>query len=276
VSATTPTTTTGRRRTPLGTIVLWIVSMAALAYLFIPLFTIILFTFNEPTTKFNTTWEGFTFDNWLHPFKERQFTDALIESIKVAAVACTLATVLGSLIALALARYRMHGSAAIGLLLVLPLTTPEIVMGASLFTLFFNQGVERGFWTIVISHTLFCLSFVAMTVKARVRGTDWTYEDAAMDLGSPPMRTFWKITMPSIMPGVVAAFLLSLALSIDDYIITSFVAGPTITFPRRVFDSARIALPPQVHVLATIIMLVAIAIIVTATLASNRRQSKLG
>ena len=270
------TTTARRRRTPWGTIVLWIVSMGALAYLFIPLTTILVFTFNEPTTKFNTTWESFTFDNWLHPFKERQFTDALIESIKVALFACTLATVLGSLIALALARYRMYGSAAIGLLLVLPLTTPEIVMGASLFTLFFNQGVERGFWTIVIAHTLFCLSFVAMTVKARVRGTDWTYEDAAMDLGSPPMRTFWKITMPSIMPGVAAAFLLSLALSIDDYIITSFVAGPTITFPRRVFDSARIALPPQVHVLATIIMLVAIAIIVTATLAANRRPSKLG
>ncbi len=104
-------------------------------------------------------------------------------------------------------------------------------MGASLFTLFFNQGVERGFWTIVIAHTLFCLSFVAMTVKARVRGTDWTFEDAAMDLGSPPLRTFWKITMPRIMPGVAAAFLLSLALSIDDYIITSFVAGPTDDVP---------------------------------------------
>ena len=274
MSATT--TAPRRRRTPWGTIALWIVSMGALVYLFIPLTTIFVFTFNNPTTKFNTTWESFTFDNWLHPFKERQFTDALIESIKVATVACTLATVLGSLIALALARYRMYGSAAIGLLLVLPLTTPEIVMGASLFTLFFNLGVERGFATIVIAHTLFCLSFVAMTVKARIRGTDWTYEDAAMDLGSPPMRTFWKITMPSIMPGVAAAFLLSLALSIDDYIITSFVAGPTITFPRRVFDSARIALPPQVHVLATIIMLVAIAIILTSTLAANRRQSKHG
>jgi spermidine/putrescine transport system permease protein len=272
----TTTPTAPRRRRPWGTIVLWIVSMGALAYLFIPLITITVFTFNDPTTKFNTTWEGFTWDNWLHPFKERQFTDSLIESLKVASVACTLATVLGSLIALALARYRMYGSAAINLLLVLPLTTPEIVMGASLFTLFFNQGVTRGFWTIVISHTLFCLSFVAMTVKARVRGTDWTLEDAAMDLGSSPIRTFWKITMPNIMPGVAAAFLLSLALSIDDYIITSFVAGPTITFPRRVFDSARIALPPQVHVLATMIMLVAIAIIVTSTLASNRRQSKLG
>jgi spermidine/putrescine transport system permease protein len=121
---------------------------------------------------------------------------------------------------------------------------------------------------------MFCLSFVALTVKARIRGMDWTLEDAAMDLGSGPMRTFWKITMPRIVPGVVAAFLLSLALSIDDYIITSFVAGPTITFPRRIFDSARIALPAQVHVLATIIMLVAIAIIVGTTVASNRRAAR--
>ncbi|HEX7135255.1 MAG TPA: ABC transporter permease [Iamia sp.] len=263
----------GARRFKPGTVVLWIVSMAVLAYLFIPLITIAVFTFNDPTTKFNTSWEGFTWDNWAHPFSERAFTDALIESVRVAAVACTLATVLGSLVALALGRYRMHGSAAINLLLVLPLTTPEIVMGTSLFTLFFNLGAERGFATIVIAHTLFCLSFVAMTVKARTRGMDWSLEDAAMDLGSPPMRTFWKITFPGVLPGVAGAFLLSLALSIDDYIITSFVAGPTVTFPRRVFDSARISLPPQVHVLATIIMLVAIVIIVAASLGGSRRKT---
>jgi spermidine/putrescine transport system permease protein len=261
------------RRGP-GTYVLYVVTALGMVYLFIPLVTIAIFTFNEPTTKFNTRWEGFTFDNWLHPFQERQFTEALVESIKIAMVACVVATVLGSLIALALARYRMHGGAAINLLLVLPLTTPEIVMGASLFTLFFNQGVERGFWTVVIAHTMFCLSFVTMTVKARLRGMDWTLEDAAMDLGSPPIRTFYKITLPIIAPGILAAFLLSLALSIDDYIITSFVAGPTITFPRRVFDSARIALPPQVHVLATIIMLTAITIILLATVSGNRRAAR--
>jgi spermidine/putrescine transport system permease protein len=261
-----------RQKAKWGTALLWAVAIAVFAYLFIPLITIAVFTFNDPTTKFNTTWEGFTFDNWLHPFSERQFTDALIESIKVAFVACTLATILGSLIALAIGRYRMTGSSTINLLLILPLTTPEIVMGASLFTLFFNFGAERGFWTVVIAHTLFCLSFVALTVKARTKGMDWSLEDAAQDLGSPPMRTFWRITFPAVLPGVFGAFLLSLALSIDDYIITSFVAGPTVTFPRRVFDSARIALPPQVHVLATIIMLVAITIIVAGTIGGNRRS----
>jgi spermidine/putrescine transport system permease protein len=256
-----------------GTVALWIVSIAVFAYLFIPLITIAVFTFNDPTTKFNTQWEGFTWDNWLHPFSEEQFTDALIESLRVAFVACTLATIVGSLIALALGRYRMHGGAVLNLLIVLPLTTPEIVMGASFFTLFFNLGVSRGFWTVVIAHTLFCLSFVALTVKARTRGMDWSLEDAAMDLGSPPWRTFWRITFPMVLPGVAGAFLLSLALSIDDYIITSFVAGPTVTFPRRVFDSARIALPPQVHVLATIIMLAAIVIIVLSSLSGNRRKA---
>ena len=261
------------RRPRLGTVALYVMSGAVFVYLFIPLVTIAVFTFNKPTTKFNTTWESFTWDNWLHPFSQKQFTDALIVSVKVAAVACVLATILGSLIAIALGRSRLRGGAAINLLLVLPLTTPEIVMGASLFTLFFNFGAERGFWTVVIAHTLFCLSFVALTVKARTRGMDWSLEDAAMDLGSPPMRTFWKITFPGILPGVAGAFLLSLALSIDDYIITSFVAGPTVTFPRRVFDSARVALPPQVHVLATMIMLVAIAIILATSLRSKSAKT---
>ena len=197
-------------------------------------------------------------------------------SLQVAFVACTLATVLGALIALALARYRILGGTWLNLLLILPLTTPEIVFGASLFTLFFNQGVSRGFWTIVIAHTMFCLSFVALTVKARIRGLDWSLEDAAADLGSPPLRTFFKITFPLIIPGVVAAFLLSLALSIDDYIITSFIAGNVSTFPREIFDSAKVEIPPQVHVLATMIMLVAIAILVVGTLAGNRRRARLG
>jgi len=257
-----------------GTIALWIVTIGGMLYLFIPLITIVVFSFNDPVGKFNTEWNQFTIDNWLHPFKQKAFTDALIESIKVAVIACILATGLGALVAIALARYRYRGGVVINLLIVLPLTTPEIVMGASLFTLFFNFGVERGFWTIVIAHTAFCLSFVALTVKARIRGMDWTLEDAAMDLGSPPLRTFQKITLPLITPGIVAAFMLSIALSIDDYIITSFVAGDVRTFPRQVFDSAKVTIPPQVHVLATMIMLVAIAIIVGGTIAGNRRSAR--
>ena len=135
----------------------------------------------------------------------------------------------------------MKGGPALDLLLVLPLTTPEIVMGASLFTLFFNQNVRRGFWTIVIAHTLFCVSFVALTVKARLRGLDWSLEDAASDLGSPPLRTFLKITFPMIVPDSAAAFMLSLALSIADYIITSFVAGKYFQFSSPCPDSYCVA-----------------------------------
>lgn len=265
---------TGRSRTRPGTIALWIVTILGMVYLLVPLATIAVFSFNDPASRRNTVWNAFTFENWRHPFEAELFTDALIESLKVAVIACSAATVLGALVALALARYRVRGGAVINLLIVLPLTTPEIVMGASLFTLFFNQGVDRGFWTIVIAHTGFCLSFVTMTMKARIRGFDWTLEDAAMDLGSPPLRTFSKITLPLITPGIVAAFMLSLALSIDDYIITSFVAGDVSTFPRQVWDSAKVAIPPQVHVLATMIMLVSIAIIVGGTIAGNRRAAR--
>lgn len=260
---------------PLGTTVLYIITILGFAYLFVPLVTIAVFTFNNPAGRFNTSWQGFTWNNWAHAFEHSDYLSAFGESIKVALIACTIATAIGALMSLAVSRYRIHGGAAINMLLILPLTTPEIVMGASLFTLFFNQDVGRGFWTIVIAHTLFCVSFVALTVKARLRGLDWSLEDAAADLGSPPLRTFAKVTFPMIVPGIAAAFMLSIALSIDDYIITSFVAGNVSTYPREVFDSSRIEIPPQVHVIATMTMLVAITIIVATTIAGYRREAKL-
>ena len=264
------------RKRPLGTWILYIVTILGFAYLFVPIVTIAIFTFNEPEGRFNTTWQQFTWENWRNAFDRTDYFDAFVESIKVAAIACTIATAVGALVSLAITRYRMKGGAAINLLLILPLTTPEIVMGASLFTLFFNQNVDRGFGTIVIAHTLFCVSFVALTVKARMRGLDWSLEDAAADLGSPPLPTFAKITFPMIVPGIVAAFMLSVALSIDDYIITSFVAGNRSTFPREVFDSSRVEIVPQVHVIATLMMLIAILIIVSSSIAGFRREAKHG
>lgn len=263
------------KRRPLGTWILYATVVLGFGYLFVPLVTIAVFTFNDPAGRFNTSWQGFTWDNWANALERTDYLDAFGKSLQVAFIACTIATALGALMSLAITRYRIRGGAAINLLLVLPLTTPEIVLGASLFTLFFNQDVGRGFWTIVIAHTLFCVSFVALTVKARLRGLDWSLEDAAADLGSPPLRTFAKVTFPMIVPGIAAAFMLSLALSIDDYIITSFVAGNVSTFPREVFDSSRIEIPPQVHVIATMTMLVAITVIVLSTIAGYRRESKL-
>jgi len=257
-----------------GTVALWVVTIFGFAYLLIPVITIAVFSFNDPSSRFNTTWEGFTLEYWSDPFGRPDFTEAFQRSILVALIAGAVATILGSLIALALVRYRFKGGSLVNLLLVLPLTTPEIIMGASMFTLFFNWGWQRGFWTIVIAHTMFCLSFVSLTVKARLRGFDWTLEDAAMDLGAPPLRTFVKVTMPLIIPGVVAAFMLSLALSIDDYIITSFIAGETKTFPREVWDSAKVEIPPQVHILATIMMVFAVTVLIGGTIYSNRRASR--
>jgi spermidine/putrescine transport system permease protein len=257
-----------------GTVALYIVTFGGLLYLFVPLVTITVFTFNDPTTKFNTTWEGFTWDNWLHPFKQKAFTDALIESLKVAFVACTVATVLGSLIALALVRYRMFGSTTINVLLVLPLTTPEIVMGASLFTLFFNQGVARGYWTIVIAHVMFCLSFVALTVKARLRGGDWTLEEAAMDLGATPLRVIWKVTLPLVAPGIAAAAMLSFALSLDDFIITLFNSGTRVTYPLYVYGAQRAAYPPQINVMATTILAISLLALVATSIWQRRVEAK--
>ncbi|HEX2576747.1 MAG TPA: ABC transporter permease [Aquihabitans sp.] len=230
-------------------------------WLFAPLLVIVAFSFNEPAGKFNTAWRRFTFDNWLHPFRKADYTAALVTSLKVAALACVVATIFGGLMALALSRYEFRGKALVSIIVVLPLTTPEIVMGSSLFTLFFGQNLDFGFTTVVIAHILFCVSFVALTVQARVRGFDWTLEDAALDLGSSPWRTFRTVTFPLILPGIGAAALLSFALSIDDYIISSFVAGDgTTTFPMRIFNANRTEIPPQVHVIASAILLAAVGL----------------
>ncbi len=255
----------------------------ALLYLFAPIFVIVLFSFNQPKGRFNAVWQQFTFENWLHPFADQGLVDALFLSLKIAFLAMIIATVLGTFVAIALVRYRFRGGNAINYLLVLPLTAPEIVLGASLLTLFiephlvlFNISFQLGFVTILIANIMFCVSYVALTVKARIRGFDWTLEDAAMDLGAPPTRTFLKVTLPLIVPGILAAGLLSFALSIDDFIITYFVAGPTEqTFPIRIFGQSRTATPPQINVLATIILFASITVLVVSTLLGQRRQRRL-
>lgn len=246
-------------------------TVAGFAYLFTPIVVIVVFSFNKPRGKFNLLWQEFTLDNWADPFAKEALTDAMVLSLEVAAVAAAAATVLGTLVALALVRYRFTGSRLVNLLLLLPLTTPEIVLGSSLLTLFIDRGVQRGFWTIVIAHVLFCTSFVALTVKARLRGFDWTLEDAAMDLGAGPWRTFSRVTLPLIVPGIIAAALLSFALSIDDFIVTFFNAGAEVTFPLQVFGASRAELSPQIHVLATMVLLVSVAVMGLGVLAGRRR-----
>ena len=247
-------------------------AVLGLLYLFAPIVVIVLFSFNKPKGKFNIVWQGFTLDNWLNPFSEPEFTEALLVSLRVAAVATVCATILGTLIALALSRYRFKGSGAVNLFLVLPLTSPEIVLGSSLATLFLARGVERGFLTVVIAHIMFQVSFVAVTLRARIRGFDWTLEQAAMDLGASPQRAFWKVTFPLILPGILAAALLSFALSIDDFIITFFNAGSLVTFPLQVFGASRVAIPPQLNVLASMLLFGSIAIMVAGLIFESRKQ----
>jgi spermidine/putrescine transport system permease protein len=261
---------TARRR------VLPVFSILVLLYLFVPIIWIVVFSFNRPAGRQNIAWHQFTLDYWKDPFGNQPLTDAFVQSLKVAAVSCVVATIMGALMALALARYRFRGSGLVNILLVLPITTPEIVMGSSLFTLFFNRNVSLGFWTVSIAHILFCVSFVALTVKARIRGFDWTLEDASMDLGAGPLRTFWKVTFPLILPGIMAAMLLSFALSIDDYIITSFVAGDTlVTFPMRIFNHARTQTPPNINVLATMILAITLVLFLAAIVRGNRKAKTL-
>ena len=218
-------------------------------------------------------WQRFTLDNWSDPFANSDLTGAFVESLKIAAISTSIATVLGSLIAVALSRYSFRGASGLNLFLVLPLTTPEIVLGSSLATLFFDWDVSRGFTTVIIAHVMFQVSFVALTVRARVRGFDWTLELAAQDLGATPMRTFWKITFPLILPGILAAALLSFALSIDDFIITLFNAGSLSTFPLYINGSFRVQFPPQANVLATMVLVASVGLLMVGVVRSSRRNA---
>lgn len=261
------------QRLNLGDNLLRVVAALVLLYLFLPIFVIILFSFNKPAGKFNYTWQGFTLDNWADPFKYPALTDALKLSLNVAAVSTAVAVVLGTLVAIALVRQRFRGDRAIDTFLILPLTAPEVVLGASLLTMFLDLNVASGYTTIVLAHIAFEVSFIAMTVRARVRGFDWTLEDASMDLGASPTRTFFKVTLPLIVPGIVAAAMLSFALSLDDFIITYFVSGSTVTYPLYVNAAVKAAVPPQINVLATAILAISLVLLAAGTLYRRKRPS---
>jgi spermidine/putrescine transport system permease protein len=257
-------------------------------YLFAPIVVIVVYSFNDPAGDRNLAWNGFSFDAWANPFDPAAegdvLRDALLVSLGVATVATLIALVLGTLVALAIVRHRFRGGAAIDLFLVLPLTTPEVVMGASLASLFINRGIERGGAkipvpfvpdapvTVVIAHVVFLVSYVALTVKARLRGVDWSLEDAAMDLGAPPLRTFLRVTLPLLAPGIIAAALLSFALSLDDFIITLFNSGRDHqTFPVTVWGISLRKLPPQINVLSTWLLLATVSLLLVGTWVSARR-----
>jgi len=248
-------------------------SWLVILWLSSPIIVMIVFGFNDTTGKFNIRWQGFTLRWYRELFTIPDLTQALVNSLSISLIVTAIATVLGTLMGVALGRYRFRGSGSVNLLLFANIAAPEVVLGAALLSLFLTLGIARGYWTIVIAQVMFSIAYVAITVRARMVGLDPALEEAARDLGAGPVATFFRVTLPLIMPGVVAGALLVFALSIDDYIITSFNAGNTVTFPLWVYGASRVGVPPQVNVMGTLIFAGGVLLALLAAVANRRKQA---
>jgi spermidine/putrescine transport system permease protein len=248
-------------------------AFVVLGYMFLPVFFVLLMSFNDPVSRLNYEFNAFTLNNWMDPCGAAGMCESVVKSLQIGFLATVVATILGTLAAFALVRHRFRGRAATSLLIFLPMATPEVVMGSSLLALFTAAGLSGtlGFWSILLAHIMFCLSFVVVTVKARLAGLDNSLEQAAMDLYANEWQAFWRVTFPLVFPGILAAALLSFSLSFDDFIITNFNHGNTITFPMYVWGSAQRGIPPQVNVIGTLMFLAALAFVLAGTLVSRRR-----
>ena len=246
----------------------------AFVFLLIPIFYTFAFSFNN-SLKDNIVWRGFTFDKWLNVCDQIDVCVAFGNSLIIGVVATIVATILGTMIAIALVRYRFRFRSAISLLLFLPMATPEVVLGAGLAAEFLSAGVQKGMVTIIIAHIMFCVSFVVVTVKARVSTLDPALEEAGRDLYGSPNQVFWRITFPLLLPGIVAAALLCFALSFDDFIITNFNSGTTNTFPKYIYVSAARGIPAQANVIASAVFFLAIALVLITQISAAIRRKRL-
>lgn len=250
----------------------------AVAYMLIPIAVIAIFSFNNPTGRYNFTWVGFTLDHWTNPFAIEELTDAMITSLELAAVATLISTALGTLIAMALVRYQFFGRKASNLLIVIPTATPEVVIGAALLSMFllppFDSLISLGFPSLVVAHVMFSISFVVIVVRSRLIGFDRSLEEAARDLGAGAFTTFRTVTLPLLAPGIVAAALLAFALSIDDFVISNFASGTTVTFPLYIFGASQRGIPVEVNVMATMLFAVT-ALAMGLVVWQQRRAEKL-
>ncbi|MBX9422638.1 MULTISPECIES: ABC transporter permease [Streptomyces] len=249
-----------------------IAGLLTLAYMILPNLVVMAFSFNRPKGRFNYSWQEFSLDAWKDPCGVADMCESLSLSLQLAAWATVGAVVLGTMIAFALVRYRFRARGAINSLIFLPMAMPEVVMAASLLTLFLNMGIELGFWTVLIAHIMFCLSFVVTAVKARVMSMDPRLEEAARDLYAGPVQTFLRVTLPIAAPGIAAGALLAFALSFDDFIITNFNAGSTVTFPMFVWGSAQRGTPVQINVIGTAMFVLAVLVVVAGQIITNRRK----
>jgi spermidine/putrescine transport system permease protein len=250
-----------------------IYAFLAFTYIFIPIIYTIAFSFNDGG-KSNLTWKGFTFKNWANPCGAPEICTALGNSLKIGLTSTIFATILGTLIAFALGRYHFKGRSSTNLLIFLPMATPEIVLGASLLTMFIGLGIDTGFVTTIIAHIMFAISFVVVTVKARIASLDPRLEQAAMDLYANEWQTFRRVTLPLVAPGIAAAALLAFSLSFDDFIITNFTIGTEITFPKFVYTSAIRGVPAQANVIGAAMFFIALAIVIIGQTLASKRKSK--
>jgi spermidine/putrescine transport system permease protein len=263
-----------------------LLTAAAIFYLLVPIFVMIAFSFNDPPGRFNFVWGELSLGAWANPFGRPRLGDALATSLTIAFISTIVATALGTLIGLSLTRYQFRGRGATNLFVFIPMATPEIVLGASLLTMFVSTASEPwrtltggalfplGLQTILIAHIMFNISYVVVTVRARMQGFPRHLEEAAMDLGANEWTTFWKVTFPLILPGILAAALLAFSLSIDDFIITQFTSGTEQTFPVWVWASIRNNLPPQIHVIGTMVFVAAVGLVAVNTIVSGRAAAR--
>lgn len=252
--------------TRLARVLLLLGSLLALALLYAPLLVTLLFSFNAPRGRFNLVWQGFTLDNWRHPFADAALSQAFVTSLGLALAASLLAVLLGGLMAIALSRARrLPGHRWIALLLALPLTNPEIVLATALLNLFVAINLPRGVLTLLLSHSLFCLSYAALTLRARLAGFDPALELAAQDLGAPPLQAFRRVTLPLLAPGLLAAGLLSFSLCFDDVVISGFTAGEIVTLPLYLAGAFLREISPQIQVLSSLVLLISALLLVLAT-----------
>ena len=243
----------------------------AFIYLFIPVAYTFAFSFNN-AGKSNLVWQGFTLDNWKNPCGAPQVCESVANSLKIGVLSTVLATILGTMIAFAIGRHKFKGRSTTNLLIFLPMATPEVVLGASLLAMFLNLRINPGFWTVVIAHVMFCISFVVVTVKARIASLDPKLEQAAMDLYANERETFRYVTLPLVMPGIAGAALLAFSLSFDDFIITNFNSGVVSTFPKFVYVSAARGIPAQANVIGSAMFFIALIIVIVGQVVSRQRK----
>ena len=252
-----------------------IIGILVLIYLFVPIAVVAILSFNKPAGKFNVSWNEFSLEAWQNICGVPGVCGSFVTSIQIGLIATLFGTILGTMIAFALVRYRFRGRSTTNLLIFLPMATPEVVLGSSLLALFLNLAFPLGFWTVTIAHIMFIISFVVVTVKARLQGMDPRLEEASRDLYADPKATFRYVTFPLVLPGILGAALLGFSLSFDDYIISAFNAGTLVTFPIYIWGAAQRGIPVQVNALATLVFVLALVTVVSAQLVSSRRRRKI-